>query len=125
MIVLDYDTSFDEDTLLIFYSDLIWVDYYESLGNFSNNDFFGFFLSYYTLNNIIFLIIGLILFFGSIVCVVLYRLIKVIKFNNVNNFFKTLAFSQNFLYSMFMRKQDMFDQNSFIVSLKTIFLKND
>ena len=117
--------SFDESDLLIFYSDLIWIDYYESLNNFSNNDFFGFFLSYYTLNYIIFIIIGLILFFGSIVCVILYRLIKVIKFNNVNNFFKTLVFSQNFLYSIFMRKQDMFDQNSFISSLKTIFSKND
>jgi hypothetical protein len=89
------------------------------------NDFFGFFISYYSLNTLLLMILGLILFFGSIVCVVLFRLIKVVKFNNVNNFFETLAFSQSFLYSIFMRKQDLFDQNSFVSSIKSIFSKND
>ena len=125
LFILDYDTSFEEDFLLILYSDIIWFDYYEALNNFHTNDFFGFFLSYYTFNNILILILGLILFYGSIVCVLLFRLIKVVKFNNVNNFFDILKFSQSFLYSIFMRKQDLFDQNSFLVGVKMVFSKND
>jgi hypothetical protein len=77
------------------------------------------------LNTLVFLLIGLILFFGSIVCVLLFRLIKVVKFNNVNNFFDTLSYSQSFLYSIFMRKQDMFDQNLFFSGVKMVFSKND
>lgn len=110
---------------MILYSDIYWVDYYEAFNNDQMNDFFGFFISYYTLNTIILMIIGLILFFGSIVCVLLFRLIKVVKFNNVNNFFETLEYSQSFLYSIFMRKQDLFEQNSFIATLKAIYSKKD
>jgi hypothetical protein len=104
---------------------LYWVDYYDALNDYNNNDLYGFFLSYYVVNNIILIIFGLILFFGSIICVTLFRTIKVIKFNNMGNFFETIKFSQSFLYSLFMRKQDLFDQNSFLSSLKSIFSKND
>lgn len=124
-LVLPYDISYDEEELMILYSDIYWVDYYEALNNDQMNDFFGFFMSYYTLNSIILIVLGLILFFGSIVCVLLFRLIKVVKFNNVNNFFETLRFSQSFLYSIFMRKQDLFEQNSFIATLKAIYSKKD
>lgn len=124
-IVLPYDTSYDENSLDILDTDIFWVDYYEALNNNQLNDFFGFFISYYTLNSVILMIFGLILFFGSIVCVVLFRLIKVVKFNNVNNFFETLAYSQTFLYSLFMRKQDLFYQNSFIASLKMVYSKDN
>lgn len=116
--------SFEED-IIILYSDLFWINYYDALNDLALNDFFGFFISYYFLNTVILTIFGLILFFGSIACVTLFRLIKVIKFNNVNNFFDTLLFSQTFLYSIFMRKQDLFDQNSFTASIKNIFSKND
>jgi hypothetical protein len=71
------------------------------------------------------MLFAFILFFGSIVCVLLFRLIKVVKFNNINYFLDTIKFSQNFLYSIFMRKQDLFEQNNFFATLKTIFSKND
>jgi hypothetical protein len=71
------------------------------------------------------MLFGIILFFGSIVCVVLFRSVKIIKFNNIGNFFDVIKFSQSFLFSLFMRKQDMFDQNFFVPSVKTIFSKND
>ena|GEM_PF-5044246 len=82
-------------------------------------------MSYYILNNIILMLLGLILFFGSIICVTLFRSIKVVKFNNMGSFFDTLKFSQNFLYSMFMRKQDLFEQNSFFSTIKSMYSKND
>ena len=123
-IVLPYDTSYDEEVYMILYSDIFWIDYYEALANDHLNDFFGFFMSYYTSNSAILLIIGLILFFGSIVCVVLFRLIKVVKFNSVNNFFDTLDYSQGFLHAIFMRKQDLFGQNSFIAILKMMYSKD-
>lgn len=125
LILLPQNNDFSEEELLVLYSDLFWVNYYDALNDFSLNDFFGFFISYYILNTIILIIFGLILFFGSIACVTLFRLIKVVKFNNVNNFFDTLQFSQTFLYSIFMRKQDLFDQNSFIGSIKNMYAKND
>jgi hypothetical protein len=71
------------------------------------------------------MIFGIILFFGSIICVLLFRSIKVVKFNNIGTFFNIIKFSQSFLYSLFFRKQDMFDQNYSNVSVKTIFAKND
>jgi hypothetical protein len=55
----------------------------------------------------------------------LFRTVKVAKFNNTSNFFETLKFSQNFVAAIFMRKQDLFDQNWSFSSLKTIFSKND
>lgn len=125
LIALPYNSDYNEEDMLILYSDLFWVNYYDALNDSALNDFFGFFISYYILNTVILVIFGLILFFGSIACVTLFRLIKVVKFNNVNNFFDTLQFSQTFLYSIFMRKQDLFDQNSFVASIKNIYSKND
>ena len=119
------DTTIIENDLLFLQCDLYWVDYYEALNDFNNNDLFGFFISYYVLNSIILMLFAFILFFGSIVCVLLFRTIKVVKFSNVNYFLDTIKFSQNFLYSIFMRKQDLFDQNNFFASLKTMFSKND
>lgn len=125
LILLPLNRDFFEEDTLILYSDLFWINYYDALNDSVLNDFFGFFISYYFLNTVILTIFGLILFFGSIACVTLFRLIRVIKFNNVNNFFDTLLFSQTFLYSIFMRKQDLFDQNLSTASIKNIFAKND
>lgn len=125
VLFLNNDTTLIENDLLFLHCDLYWVDYYEALNDYNNNDLFGFFISYYVLNSIVLMLFALILFFGSIICVLLFRTIKVVKFSNVNNFLDTIKFSQNFLYSIFMRKQDLFDQNSFFASLKTIFSKND
>lgn len=121
----EHDNTFCEDDLLFLYCDLYWVDYYEALNDFNNNDLFGFYVSYYILNNIILMIFGFILFIGSIICVLLFRTIKTVKFNNTGTFFDALKFSQSFLYTIFMRKQDLFDQNSFFSAVKTIYSKND
>lgn len=125
LLIWEHDSTILEDDLLFLYCDLYWVDFYDALNDYNNNDLFGFFISYYIINNIILMLFGLLLFFGSIICVILFRTIKVVKFNNIGLFFNTLEFSQNFLYSIFMRKQDLFEQNSFIIALKTIFSKND
>lgn len=125
LLFFNNDTTIIENDLLFLQCDIYWVDYYEALNDYNNNDLFGFFISYYVLNSIILMLFALILFFGSIVCVLLFRVIKVVKFSNVNYFLDTIKFSQNFLYSIFMRKQDLFDQNGFFATLKTIFSKND
>lgn len=125
LLFFEHDVTLLEDDLLFFYCDLYWVDYYEALNDYNNNDLYGFYVSYYILNNFILMIFGLILFFGSIICVLLFRTVKVIKFNNIGGFFDFLKFSQNFLYSIFMRKQDLFEQNTFFATLKTMYSKND
>jgi hypothetical protein len=125
LVIYEHDNTLMEDDLQFLLCDLYWTDYYEALNDYNNNDLYGFFISYYIFNSIILIIFGLILFFGSIICVTLFRLVKVVRFNNIDNFFDTIKYSQSFLYSIFMRKQDMFDQNSVFAVLKTIFFKND
>ena len=46
------------------------------------NDLFGIFLSYYYLNSIEYLLIGLLLLIASMVCVNLNKINKGFKFNN-------------------------------------------
>jgi hypothetical protein len=121
----EHDTTLLENSLSFLQTDLYWVDYYEALNDFNNNDLYGFYVSYYILNNLILMLFGIILFFGSIVCVLLFRTIKVIKFNSISSFFSFVTFSQSFLFSLFMRKQDMFDQNYTVPSVKSICSKND
>ena len=47
------DTTLLENDLFFLQCDLYWVDYYEALNDYNNNDLYGFFISYYVLNSII------------------------------------------------------------------------
>ena len=101
-----YNFSFIENL----YTAVYWDDYYESFNNNNMNDFVGLYISYFTFNSFEYIIIGVLLFLGSVVCINLFRLTKILKFKNYNEFLKTFRFSQSYTYSSFMRKQNLVKQ---------------
>lgn len=113
------------ESFINFFTDLFWTDYYEAMYYLFINDFLGFFLSFYLLNCFILIIVGYILYVGSLVCVMLFSSIKKFKFSNINAFINVLLSSQFFLYSLFFRKQDLFDQNLFAAVLNKVLQTND
>lgn len=76
------------------------------------NDFVALYISYFCLNSLEYIIIGFLLFFGSILCINLFRVTKIIKFKNYSDFFKTFKFNQIYNYSSFMRKQNLNKQSN-------------
>jgi len=59
-----------------FTAPFFWDDYYESIYNTNMNEFTQLLLSYYSFNSLGFVVIGLILLIGSVVCVNLFRVNK-------------------------------------------------
>lgn len=95
-------------------------DYYEALNNSIMNDFTPLTLSYYSINSIEFIIIGLLLLLGSVACVNLYKSNKnftIIKQSNVLNMFD---FFKDFINFSFLRKQDLNNQTNINPSLRSI-----
>ena len=99
---------------------LIWENFYESIQNFSMNDFSIFLLSYYNFNSLEFILLGLIIFIGSIVCINLYKINKnnviknsIISLNLFNFFINLINFN-------FLRKQNLNIQSLTIPSTKII-----
>lgn len=95
-------------------------DYYEALNNSIMNDFTPLTLSYYSINSIEFIIIGLLLLLGSVACVNLYKSNKnftIIKQSNILNMFD---FFKDFINFSFLKKQDLNNQTNINPSLRSI-----
>ena len=105
-------------------SSINWEDYYEAANNVYMNDFVGLYISYYIFNSLEFILIGVLLFFGSIICICLFRLTKVVKFKNYNSFLKLFKISQNFLFNSFMRRQNIVSQANEKASIRSFSGKN-
>jgi len=88
-----------------------WVDYYEALKNHGMNDFSVFLISYYSFNALEFIIIGTILFFGSMVCVNLYKINKDTTTENTLEFTSLFNIFKDQVSFNFLRKQNLFLQN--------------
>jgi len=88
----------------------LWDDFYESLNNLKYNDLYGVFISYYYINSLEFIIIGLLLLFASMVCVNLNKFTKNIRFNNYYDFLILFDFFNDFVNYTFLRKQNLNDQ---------------
>lgn len=114
----DFNVAYDFDTVVN------WEDYYESVYNDNMNDFVGLYLAYYVFNSIEFVIIGVLLFIASIVCINLFRFTKIVKFRNYNNFLKTFKLAQSFTYCTFMRKQNIVVQANEKPSIRSFSGKN-
>ena len=97
-------------------------NYYESIFNFIQNDLFGLFISYYIINSVEYIIIGLLLLLGSVICVNLYILNKNIRSQNYLNFFNIFDFFNDFSSFFFLRRQNLIKQGNNKSSLK-IFKK--
>ena len=85
------------------------------------NDFSLFLLSYYTFNTLEFVLIGLILLLCSIVCVNLFKVNKNDINNNINDFINIFDFFLNNVSFVFLRKQNLTNQNLTLPSIR--FLK--
>lgn len=105
-------TIFNLDFLALF------DNYYESLSNSIMNDLFGFSVSYYTLNSVEFLFIGLLLLFGSIICVNLYQFNKNVRSQNVYSSLQLFNFFTDFSSFFFLRRQNLTKQGNTKASLK-------
>lgn len=101
---------------------IYWEDYYEALYNVNVNDFTCLFLSYYTYNSLVIILLGVFLFIASIICVHLNLLFKFNKIyslvcqkNIFFNFFNLFSFN-------LLRKQNLNEQ-SLILPAVRIFKK--
>ena len=101
---------------------LFWDDFYEAYHNTNSNDFSLLLISYYTINSLEFVLIGFILLLGSVVCVNLYRINKNKRIESYNNFFSFFNFFKDSVNYIFIRRQNLHNQNMATPSTK-IFKK--
>lgn len=110
----EFDITSNIDLSFIYILD----NFYESISNPIMNDLFGFYISYYTLNNVEFIFIGFLLLLGSVICVNLYQINKNSRVNNVTNSLSLFNFFQDFSSFFFLRKQNLIKQGNTKSSLK-------
>lgn len=90
-----------------------WDNFYESLYNIVMVDLHGLFVNYYFINNFEFIFIGLLLLIGSLVCVNLNKFSKFNKINSFNELFLIMDFFKDFVKFIFMRRQNLVDQENY------------
>ena len=86
------------------------------------NEFTQLLLSYYSFNSLGFLIIGVILLIGSVVCVNLFKVNKNYRLYSYNSFFSFFSFFLDTINYNFIRKQNLHNQNISVPSTR-IFKK--
>lgn len=96
----------------------LFEDYYEAINNNYSNDFIPLFISYYSLNSLNFIILGLLLLVGSIFCINLYKFNKLYSIFKQPNLLNIFNFFNDFINLTFIRKQNLHKQSNFKVSLK-------
>lgn len=97
---------------------IMWDNFYEALFNLRMNDFFGLYLSYYGINSLEFILVGLLLLFVSLVCVNLNKFNKNFKLNNYYDLFTIFDFFFDFINFFFLRKQNLVDQENHTASTR-------
>lgn len=90
----------------------VWEDYYEAFSNINSNDLYGFFLSYYYVNSLEFILIGLCLLIASLAFVNLNKYLYSNKINEYQNTFSIFDFFKNLNKNIFLRKQNLVDQEN-------------
>lgn len=104
----------------IFNSIDLWDNYYDSLYNLAMNDFIGLYLSYYFINSYEFMLIGWMLFLGSILCITVFNLIGTTKATSHNLLKKFMSFFFSSLDFYFLRKQNLVNQSNAQPGLRII-----
>jgi hypothetical protein len=102
----------------------LWEDYYEAIYNSNSNDFTALLLSYYYFNSLEFIILGFLLLIGSVIVVCLYRLNNNIKLQKYDSLFEFFNFFNDFIDYVFMRKQNLFNQQRNTSSTRIFKKKN-
>jgi hypothetical protein len=95
-----------------FNSSYLWDDYYESLWSNILTDLYGLYLSYYRFNSFEFIFIGLVLLIGSLLCVNINKFTRMNKLNSYHDLFLVFDFFKDFVKFIFMRKQNLIDQEN-------------
>lgn len=90
----------------------LWDNYYDSLYNLAMNDFIGLYISYYFINSYEFILIGWMLFLGSILCITVFNLVGAAKSTNHNLLKKFMSFFFSSLDFYFLRKQNLVNQSN-------------
>ena len=104
--------SYFEDFYLNWVNSIfLWIDYYEGLNNCLMNDFLVLSISYYFLNGFEFLLLGFILFLGSLICVIINKYQKNIKISGLSSFFNIFDFFNDYINFIFLRKQNLNSQS--------------
>ena len=103
--------------IILNYYDL-YDDFYESIFNKNSNDFLVLFISYYSINSVEFMSIGLLLLIGSVICVQLNKLQKNIKIESLSSYFSFYKFFTDVLDFFFLRRQNLTNQTNQISSLR-------
>lgn len=98
----------------------LFDDYYEAFNNNALNDFIALTISYYSINGIEFIIIGLLLLLGSLACINIYKSNKNLVILKQSNILDTFDFFKDFINFSFIRKQDLNNQSSLNPSLRYI-----
>jgi hypothetical protein len=108
---------------ILFYS-VPYDNYYASLWCLQRNDFIGLFFSYYFLNSIAFLLVGSLLFIGSLVCVNLNASLKKNCKSSEASFSKTFSFFSYYTNYLVLRRQNLNLQSSSKANTKATLKKN-
>lgn len=116
--------SFDSESTSFFLMDsfMLYDNWYESVTNEFLTDLFGLFLSYYYINSFEFLIIVFFLLIGSLICVNISKLNRLNRTANYSDMFMIFDFFKDFVKFVFMRKQNLVDQENHPASTR-IFKK--
>lgn len=75
------------------------------------NDFAGLYISYYMVHSLELIIIGFMLFIGSVACITLYMLINTSKKTNYNNIMNFMTLYTKLYNVLFLRKQTLHYQS--------------
>lgn len=97
---------------------VLWDNFYEALYNENMNDLYGLYLNYYWCNSFVFVLFGIVLLIGSVVCVQLNRLLKVNKAAGYVSWLHLFNAIKDGLSSFFLRKQTLVDQGRTVASTR-------
>jgi hypothetical protein len=100
----------------------VWDNFYEAIYNSNNNDFTGLLLSYYHFNSFEFLLLGCLLLIGSLLCVNLFKANYNVRLQKYDTLFNFFSFFKDLINFVFMRKQNLFNQQKATASTR-IFKK--
>ena len=117
----------EEESLLpiCFQVSFLWDNYYEALNQHLMNDFAGLFISYYIVNSLELIIIGFILFIGSIAAVSLYSTISLSKRVSLNLILNFLSTYTKFYETLFIRLQTLSYQSARTDGLRPVLNKSN
>lgn len=116
-------SSDNESSLNVFFENFyIYDNWYESISNEFVTDLFGLFISYYYINSFEFLIVVFFLLIGSLICVNLNKLNRLNRSMSYGDMFLVFDFFKDFVKFIFMRKQNLVEQENHPASTR-IFKK--